>query len=89
MIDSNELIKRLRGDIESIINSASGNAGEYKYTVLRENVIQECEQCGHRLLGVVRVDALSGARRYCYIGYCQSCFHVQPIVKGPFRTRLD
>ena len=89
MTDNRELIERLGGDIERIINAALGNAGEYKYTVLRENVIQDCEECGHETLGVIRVDAVSGAKRYYYIGYCPRCWHVQNIVKGPFRTRLD
>ena len=64
MTDSNELIGRLRGDAERIL-AASGNAGEYRFSVLRESVRQECEECGHKLLGVVRADAVSGARRSC------------------------
>ena len=89
MMDSRELIERLGGDIERIFNSVSGNAGEYKYTVLRESVIQDCEECGHETLGVIRVDAAGGAKRYYYIGYCRRCYHVQNIVKGPFRTVID
>ena len=46
MMDSRELIERLGGDIERIFNAVSGNDGEYKYTVLRENVIQDCEESG-------------------------------------------
>ena len=89
MTDSSALIERLRGDIERIIDQASANAGGYKYTVLRESVIQACEECGHETLGVIRVDAEGGAKRYYYIGYCPRCYHVQNIVKGPFRTGLD
>ena len=88
MTDSNELIGRLRGDAERIL-TASGNTGEYRFTVLRESVRQECEECGHKLLGVVRADAVSGARRYYYIGYCPVCYRVQSIVKEPFMTRFD
>lgn len=89
MTDSNELIGRLGGDAERILNTASGNAGGYRFAVIRENVVQECEQCGHKFLGVIRADAVSGERRYYYIGYCQSCYHVQAIEKGPFMTRFD
>ena len=89
MTDSNELIGRLSGDAERILDTASGNAGGYRFAVIRENVVQECEQCGHKFLRVIRADAVSGARRYYYIGYCQSCYHVQAIEKGPFMTRFD
>lgn len=89
MTDSSELIGRLGGDAERILNAASGNTGGYRFTVLRESVRQECEECGHKLLGVVRADAVSGVRRYYYIGYCPVCYRVQRIVKDPFMTRFD
>lgn len=89
MTDSNELVVRLGDDVERIINSASGNACGYKVSVIRETVVQECEQCGHKFLGVIRADASGGAKRYYYIGYCLDCYHVQNIRKGPFMTRFD
>ena len=89
MTDSKELTGRLGGDVERILNAVSGNAGKYKLTVIRENVVQDCEQCGHRFLGVIRANAEGGDGRYYYVGYCQKCYHVQLIKKGPFMTRFD
>ena len=34
MTDSNELIGRLSGDAERILNTASGNAGGYRFAVI-------------------------------------------------------